>query len=67
MNWHFKGELTAVGVYIFRKGFHVFSNCVEFVMESSTSLETVNDQTELICDEPKIRVSFIEQHDGFFF
>lgn len=54
------------GAYIFRKVFHMFSNCGEFVTESSASLDSGNDTTDLIWDEPKIRVSFIEQHDGVF-
>lgn len=63
MDWSFKGELKAVGPYIQKSISHVFYNYGEFVTESSVSLDTVNDLTYLICDEPKIRDFYTEQHD----
>lgn len=41
----------------------MFSNCGEFITKISVSLSIVNDVTDLICDGPKIRVSYIEQRD----
>lgn len=45
----------------------MFSNCGEFVMKISISLSIVNDVTDLICDGPKFRVSYIEQRDVVVF
>lgn len=41
----------------------MFSNCGEFVMKISISLSIMNDMTNLICDGPKFRVSYIEQRE----